>query len=550
MIFIDSISDLETNNVSAQVGCYSDALFQPSDIRLQANRFTPASLALTITVNVCDLSGAFQEDATAYFSIYFGAYTLGGADYYFVNIRCNDYSPYMVANKCFTINLVINDGTIDVFNKWTQQYKVITVATAVFVPAILIDGVSTPPCIPGENPAQCSSNGDQYVKFESKFDCLDYYTGDYYALGTAITGSPFVYAHYSYLPTRFRKMPTEVERIISINNRTQKTAYTSQWLMSGNLLYPVWKMQEIEQMFRGNLLYVDDALFQSPSQIAFTQARELPIDCEYYYKFSAKFQQDFEWQIFGCVPDCDALATYYLFPDAFERVYDDVYRLIAASPAALRIYFLSIPGTSYAEDMPFAVPCPAYALFKVKSTGVLPKFLYVDQPIPSQRVFPKQLSATATDMSALCNGVTDNNQVPPPDITGENDEAISVPVPDITGEDDVDANQYYPEITAAADWAIDPAFTNSVNYAGEGTISLSISTTTYTSPYTSMVLGNIEATGRPSRDILITDTDNGNMPPSSTLLITTDGDIEYTGAATSVQGNTYTIELFNIKYPL
>ena len=552
MIFVDNIQDLQYYNASSQWGCYGDAVFNPSDILLQANGFTLTTTAITVVINICDTAGTFQEVGTSYFDIYFGSYMLGGVTYYFVNVKANDYSPFMVSNRCFIVEVIITEGSTEFFHKWTQKYQIVSASATppVFIPYIVIDDVDTAPCVPGENPALCSEGGEQHVTFASTFDCLDYYTGDYYDVGTTITGTPFAFSRFSHLEARFRDIPTEVERVISINNRTQKTAYTGQYLLSGNVVFPVWKMKEIQNMLRGNKLYIDGTEFQSVGGKVFEQTPGIPVNCVYMYKLAITFQDPFQWQIFGCVPSCAALADFYMFPEAFERVYDDSMMLIGTTPDEVKIYFEGITGTSSVEELPFIAPCPVYSLFRVISSGVLPKFLYVDAPIPAQRIFPKRLSVSATDMTPLCNGVTNNNQVPIPDITGENDEQIVVAIPDITGEDDVDANQYYPAITAAQQWTIDSNYSNAVNYAGEGTLNMQWTTDVYTSPFTNMILGNIEAVGRPSRDILITSTNNGNMPPASTLLIGADGNLTYNGEATSVQMNTKYIELFNIKYPL
>jgi len=546
MIFVNNISELQYYHSAEPYGCYSDAIFSPLDMSLQANGFALSSPVIAVTVNVCSVDGSFQEDGTAYFDIYFASFMLGGTTYYFVNIRGNSYSDYMLSNKCYVLNVVITNAGVTLFNKWTQQYKIASVVPGSFVPEILIDGVPTAPCIPGANPALC---GEEYVKLQTSFDCFDVYTGDYYATGSAITGIPFTYTRYSYIPGRFRDLPTEVERIISINNRTQKTGYTAQYTLTGNVAFPVWKMKDIEGMLRGNKLFVDDVERQSIGGKVFEQVAGVPVNCVYMYKMAIPFQGNFEWQMYGCQPDCSSLATYYLFPAPFERLYDDSMRLIAQSPDTLAIYLDSLPGTSEVAQLPFVAPCPVYATLKVISSGVLPKFLYVDQPIAQQRIFPKQLPVNTTDLSPLCNGVTNNNQVPVPDVTGEDDIAISVPVPDITGEDDVDYNEYMIAITPAPGWLLSPNYSSAVQYGGEGTLNMSWSTGAYSGPFTNMVLGVMQS-GMPSRDILITSTDNGNMPPASTLLIEMDGTITYSGQETSTAGSTYYIELFNIKYPL
>lgn len=550
MIFVNSTSELEYYNSSTVYGCYGDAIFNPNDILLQANTFIV--MPSVITINVCDLEGAVQDAASTDFSTYIAKYVLGGVTYFFVNIRCENYTAYMLSNRCFVVNVVIEDGDgNEIFNKYTQKYQIVTEDAPVFVPSILIDDIPTAPCIPGSNPALCTSGGTQYVKFATSFECYDAYTGDYYDLGIGIEGTPFAFVRYSYIAARFRDVPTEIERIISINNRTQKTAYTGQYLFRGNVPFPVWKMKEIQNMFRGSHLYVDDTLFQSDGGVLFKQLPGLPVNCIYHYQFEAAMHSDYQWQQFGCVPDCASLATYYMFPDAFERVYDDGMRGVASDVDSLLLYFESLAGVTNAEELTYALPCSVYALLKVEGTAILPKFLYVDQPIASQRIYPKPLSVTTTDFSSLCNGVTNTNQVPVPDVTGEYDTEIQVAVPDISSVEDVDATQYTPSFTTSQGWQADLNYTNAVSYSGVVTLNISVSTTDFTSPFTNMVLGTLEDVAWPTRDMIITDTDNGNMPPSSSLYISAaDGTVTYTGDATWQSGNEYRIELFTIQYDL
>lgn len=297
----------------------------------------------------------------------------------------------------------------------------------------------------------------------------------------------------------------------------------------------------------GNSLYINDEAYENDGGVYFEQMGK-PRDCQYIYKFSAIMHKCLQWQIFGCQQSCEQVASYYMFSAPFARLYDDSMRLIATDADELKVYFESIPGTT-AMELPFTLPCDYDTLMKVQSSGVLPKFIYVDNLYPSQRVYPKKLAANTADLSALCNGLTPNNQVPVPDVLGYDSEDINVPVPDITGYDSVDANATTIQITAASGWQVNGDYTSATTYMGEGVLNISL-VTTDAYPYVNIVIGNISSNGKPSRNILITPEDNGNMPPSSSLVIGTDGTLTYNGDATSQDGNDYYVELFMIRYPL
>jgi hypothetical protein len=136
-----------------------------------------------------------------------------------------------------------------------------------------------------------------------------------------------------------------------------------------------------------------------------------------------------------------------------------------------------------------------------------------------------------------------------PDITGYQSEDINIPVPNITGYDSVSANIETIVVTAGQGWTVQGAFTSATNFNGYGVLNLSLSTNTI-SPYINEVIATISVEGRPTGDILVVPTDNGNMPPASTLIIGADGTITYTGSATNQIGNDYYVELFMIRYLL
>lgn len=548
MIFVNQISELEYYNSTEPFGCYADAVFQPHDILLQANGFNITSSANT-TIVVCDTAGNFIEDVTSYFDTCFCSFSIGGVLYYFVNIRCNNYSPFMVSNRCFTLNVVVTDispGTV-VFKKWTQKYEIATAATPVFASGVSIDGSLLPNCVPGNNPATCVG-AVQYTKFGCVFDCIDAYTGDYYAQGSVISGTPFTFNRECYMKAGFRDVPSEVKRTISINCRTQRTETTQKYVLNGKVAYPVWKMLEIQAMMLANHLYVDDFEFQSVGGTVFTQATKQPKNCIYFYQLSIPLQDCYKWQIFGCVPDCDTLAYYYLLPVSFQQIYDDQLRPVARNSGELGIFFRSLPGVSMAQEVGFTLPCPAYSVMKVQSSGVLPKFIYSDTPIATNKVYSKQLSSSAIDLSPLCNGITNNNQVPVPDVTGYITQDISVPVPDVTGVQVSPDEVITVQVNAGPGWTLDNNYTSLITAEGVATLNISASGT-FQSPVTNSVIATIKD-ALPQQDIVIDSSTNGNIPASSQLTIKSNGSIVYTGYATSVSQNTMQLQLFQIKYPL
>jgi len=99
---------------------------------------------------------------------------------------------------------------------------------------------------------------------------------------------------------------------------------------------------------------------------------------------------------------------------AANLYYDDQNRLIATTDAELEIYFRSLPNVSLVQNLPFVVACPMYALYRVLSSGVLPKYISKNGIDPSQRIYAKLLPQNIVGLAPICNGVTFATIVPPP----------------------------------------------------------------------------------------------------------------------------------------
>lgn len=540
---------LEYYSPNPQFGCYSEPVFAPGDILMQAAGL-PAMTGYNINIFVCDLAGNIIEDATANFDNFLSSFIISGTTYYYLNLRCDHFSPAMISNGCFTLEVIISDSSTGttVFDQFTQKFQLVGAAASglIFASGVSIDGATSVNCIPGANAASCDRN---YIKFASTFDCIDTFTGDYYGPGTIIAGSgsyPFAFVRSSWIDGKLKPLPREVKRVISINCRTQKTSTTPKLALQGNVTFPVFKMEEIENMMLANHLFVDDTEYQSEGGTFFEQFGK-PYNCQYRYKMLIPMQKCFQWQIFGCVPNCDDLATYYAFPKAAARYYDDARRLIATNTDELEIYFESQPGYISVQQLPFVVPFPINALFKVRSTGALTKVIYTDNPIPVNAVFAVQLPVNTLDFTPLSGGVTNNNQVPVPDVVGYEAQTVNVPVPDITGYESIDANKYILSLTAAGGWTLGGGYTSAEQYDGVVTLNISAETNTYQNPIINQPIAYINGPGIPQQTINIYASNNPNLPAGSMLTIDTSGKIIFSGNGIA-SGPSVKVEFFMVKY--
>ena len=323
MIWVNNISDLEyfnPNPAPAPVGgCYADTIFEASDIILQAQLgtyFDFTSIVLP-TVNILKPDGTFIENGNPYFNLSLVQFTLNGITYYYAQCQCHTYSPGMISNGCFVIELICANGTgtTTYFHGYTQKY-------ALSDPSfILPSGITI--TTPGSGnlatlcviPADVDPCDKPFVKLVSFCDCIDSFNGDFFGDGVTIATSgslstPFDFVRLSWIEGRIKELPTTIKRTISINNRTQRTERTTKRTLIGSLGFPVWKMREIEDMLLQNHIFVNDEQIQSEGDAPFTQLGT-PQGCHYAYKLELELQDPYEWQVFGCTPQCVPLTYYY-----------------------------------------------------------------------------------------------------------------------------------------------------------------------------------------------------------------------------------------------
>lgn len=542
MVWTD-LAGLEYYHPNPQFGCYADPVFEPTDIVLQANNYDATGAStITVTITAYKPDGVtVLADVTANFNIYTGTFNISGDTYYFTNIKGNTFATEMITNGCFVLRVVVTADSTTVFDKFTQKYDLKN--TAIFPSAITIGGVAADVCVPGSIENNCAFN---YVKFKSVFTCIDRFSGDYYGEGTAISGTPFAFTRFSWLEGRIRPVVSEIQRTINVKGRVQRTQRIKKYLFTEDSFggLPIWKVEEIEAMLLADNLYVDDTEYQYVSGNTFEQYGE-PKGCEYRYRMKMEMQSNPAWQIFGCTPTCEDLATYYRFPTAFSRLYDDSMALVATTVDELKIYLASRPGYRSVQELQQYVPCQTYALLKTVIAGPVPTFFYVDYLVPSAKVFAKTLSANLTDFTALCNGIPNFNYAPQ---LGEIEtEATPNYPPQIGGVETQSEDSYILQVTAAGSWVLDVNYSSGMNDEGIVTLNISVSQTTVTQSWINQPIANISGNGIPNNQVDIWALGNPNLPVNSFVAIMPDGEIQYTGPSLT-SGGDQIIQFFSVQY--
>lgn len=326
MIFVPRTRDLEFFNSNPDWECYGDIVTQPSDIILQVQLGTGYDLGITPilpVVNVCKADGTFIENGSAYFDMAILSLNLNGVTYFYANIIGNRYSPGMLANGCFVLNVIVpkTAGGVNYFNQWTQKYELLDPGV-IPVSGVIVtqDGTGNLATLCGSEPFTNNCR-KQLTQLVWQSDCIDSFTGDFYGTGTLIysnTTNVLTFTKLSNIEAFIKTLPKNIKRTISINCRTQRTETTQKYQLQGTsskVAFPEWKMLELEGMLLSNHFFIDGKEYQSEGGTAFEQLGT-PKNCGIYrYKLAMDLQDCFEWQTFGCTPPCEPMIYYY--PIAF-----------------------------------------------------------------------------------------------------------------------------------------------------------------------------------------------------------------------------------------
>jgi len=235
------------------------------------------------------------------------------------------------------------------------------------------------------------------------------------------------------------------------------------------------------------------------------------------------------------------------------KYFDDQKQLIANSTSELVLYFQSLSGNVAAYDVPVTLPCPATAIVQVKSTGVVPKFLYLDSPVPKNKIYPQLLQSDTVDLSPLCNNSTVANLPVTPDCGTVVCYTFTLAAPNCGTVVFISGYDHYLTLTptTSGGWALYGDIKSSVTPQGVVTLNISVinsGITTHTSFTTEDIL-SISANGVPNHPFTLLSASHPNMPPSSVLdILHIGGTVRYTGYETSITPLGVVIEIFNINY--
>lgn len=236
--------------------------------------------------------------------------------------------------------------------------------------------------------------------------------------------------------------------------------------------------------------------------------------------------------------------------------YNEQKKLIGTSIADVILYMQSIQtpdgSNTSAYNMPITLTCNPLGVIQVKSSGVVPKFLYIGGTSPKNKIYPQLLKSDTLALNVLCNGLNATNVLVAPDCGTTICEVISIVAPDcgtvifMTTYNQVIS--LFPNVMGG--WAVYGDIISSVTPDGVVTLNISVinsAITTHTL-FTNEYILFISINGTPTNTINLLSANHPNLPPTSEVIINPAQTINYSGYETSVDTNGTVISINNIQY--
>lgn len=216
-----------------------------------------------------------------------------------------------------------------------------------------------------------------------------------------------------------RDIPREIIRQNSKNCKPQKVQSSIKYELQGGDLYPSWKMREIEQSFMSEKIEIDSNEILYSGGSVFEPAGN---SCNNLFRLKVIIEECSTISIFGCSPTCLTPTYYFVIPPVvipeFETIpdfFNDSGILIASGYSQLLSYYSNSAGVLEVIDIiePLPIQCAYYKAFSVKTSGIVPSYLFVNAVSNTNKVFGVSLDENNPDYNKLCKGVDNTSCLMP-----------------------------------------------------------------------------------------------------------------------------------------
>lgn len=243
------------------------------------------------------------------------------------------------------------------------------------------------------------------------------YTGS----GSVVVGSagvePFSYNYNINILGNVYRLPRKIERSIAHNCTTQKSISSRMYKVEGWQIFPLWKMNEIEELLMSKDIYIDNIKVVFKGDRVFEQVGR---SCDNMYKLNFTVEECHVQQIYGCVGDCAIMQNVYAFRASMANtLHDGTFNVTAdngfeINSSNLYNYLLSRNGVTAVYDVtadPDIVALNSDIILAFKVEGIRPvlPYFHVGNRSSKARVFPIiRPLGTAVSSGLGLSGICDN----------------------------------------------------------------------------------------------------------------------------------------------
>lgn len=571
MYWIENIQDLQYYHQPPDAPCYCELLVYPNDLQLQGALSRSSKTGYIMKIYVYSADGTTQlQDITSYCEYYFFTNPFTGQTMF--NIRLKTFSGLMCSTVCYILRVIVTTvgslttpptgpGPVTVFDKYTERYcqvsccdvpRDITISQPDITPES--GSMRLPPFHPPEDPPilpeptiptdQC---GEPLIRITTAFTCYDNETGEYY--GTPTTGvigsAAWAFRKITNIQGRIAQRPREITREISYNCELQRSESFRPYLVESFVIFPRWKMDELEGMLHADNIYISDFVTEKEYQFAGGTVCRLvspTVKCWELFKLETTLQDCTRRQIFGCGESCDNPSTtkFFAIPTSYRGrgFFGENRAFIGPDYDTLLAYYAAQDGVVAVTDLSGDYAY-LYKAFSVESVAYIQQSFYMDSPTAPNRIFsgpyvPVELPVCKVPTSG---GYTITSYFCP------------APVSDgytITEQPTDDAG-----LSGFGSWVMTGTAIVTDRIV---TLSFEAVNATLTDPdpiiFTGEIIGNVGGAARPLVPVTLSHVQFEQIPVGSYISIDEDGVIRWGGPGMSIDEDGTHIELSGIQYPL
>ncbi|ROI05457.1 hypothetical protein EGI16_03460 [Chryseobacterium sp. G0240] len=462
MILVNTVSQLQQNNLKYRENLYFEPIVKASDIFFQG--FLPKQLQnnYSLEVHLMSYQGdEFIADITNDFEAVF-AVSIYNKNYF--TLRLKQFSPIFEGHRYFCFKIIVRNAGFIIFTRITEPYQRFLTGTTCY--AVIddfammivnkagyikinnsvfqfgqglheagyeldyIDGnyylyvdcndiIQIGYCYRGEDylidvPLTATTfivDGCQlpHIRLEATYNCEDSVTGDYY-------GDPKTLLNYSqnnpslrfrktiYIPGEITVSPTEIKKNVSFLGKPQRSEYVRKFELTGLDVFPEWKMLEIEAMFSGRRIFINGIEYVYRGGKIFIKD-DIPGTGS--WKLKAELEDFPKVNDFSCIDDCSTFCYFFVIPagDKDQTYYGEERQPIAYTYQGLIDYFTGLSDTVSVTDFDTDILwCDVTAIIKIDTFGTVPSFIYYKLPLEEYRIFAKY--DDCANPVKLCEGMS------------------------------------------------------------------------------------------------------------------------------------------------